>query len=117
MPVPILVDEIFCRYLTDRSEPLWAPWSHPDKVACSDWIPRVIESIDATTFQHQETMLHHMHFDHAQRRARLVLHRIDRKIETHLIRKQALDLQIGIIFQRMGVDSLFARHDWPRRPN
>src|SRR5438309_10448193 len=62
-------------------------------------------------------MFHYMHFDHAQRRARLVHHRIDRKIETHLIRKQTPDLQVGIIFQRTGEDSLFARHNWTRWPN
>src|SRR5439155_562435 len=40
---------------------------------------------------------------------------VDDKI--HRIRKQTPDLQVGIIFQRMGEDSLFARHDWTRWPN
>ena len=46
-------------------------------------------------------MLHHMHFDHAERRSRLVNHRVHREIKTHFVGKQTFHLQAGIIFERV----------------
>src|SRR5260370_34708684 len=74
MPVPIFVYEIFCRHLADGSEPLRTPRTHPDKVSGCDWIPRIAEPVNSATFEHDEPVLHHVHFDHAQGGPQLVEH-------------------------------------------
>src|SRR6266853_1949959 len=101
MPVPVLIDEIFCRNLTDSSEPLRAPGSHPNKIARGDWIPRVAEAINTAAFEHDEAVFHYMHLDHAQCRSRLISHRIHGEIETHRVGKQAPDLQIRVSAERI----------------
>src|SRR6516162_6049108 len=52
MAVPILINEIFRRYLTNGAEPLRAPRPHPDKVASRDWIPRVAQPVNTTSLEH-----------------------------------------------------------------
>src|SRR5260370_42458837 len=101
MPVPILVDKILGRNFSDRSEPLWAPRSHPNEIPGRDRIPRISEPVDASAFEHDESVLHDMHFDHAERGAGLVNHGIDAKIEAHLVRQETLDLQGGIASEWM----------------
>ncbi len=107
MPVPILVDEIFGGYLADRSEPLWAPRRHPDEIPGRDRIPGITEPVDTASLQHDESVLHDMHFHRAERGAGLVHHGVHRKIETRSVRKQAFHLQIGIIVERVRRNGIF----------
>ena len=58
-----------------------------------------------------------MHFHHAQRRPRLVDHRVHGKVETHLIGKQTLDLQAGIVSEGMRRYRVLVRHNQLRRRN
>ncbi len=81
MPVPVFVDQIFCGAFADRAEPLRAVRAHPDEVACGDGIPVVAEAIDAAAFEHQQTMLHDVDFDHAECGAGLIGHRVDGEVE------------------------------------
>ena len=97
MPVPILIYQIFRGLLAERAEPLRTPRPHPNEVAGRDRIPRIAEPVNPAAFEHQQPVLHHVHFDHAQRRSRLVHHRVDREIEAHRVRKQALHLQVRIV--------------------
>src|ERR1700722_17097745 len=78
-PVPIFVDEILRGAFANCAEPLRAERSHPDKVACGDGIPTVAEPIDAAAFEHQQTVLHDVYFDHTECRARLICHGVDRE--------------------------------------
>src|ERR1700732_786700 len=111
MAVPIFVDEIFCGHLADRSKPLRTPWSHPDEVSRGHRIPRIAESVNSATFEHDEPVLHYMHFHHAQRGAWLVDHRIYREVKAHLVGKQTFHLQRGIVSERMRRDCIFARNN------
>src|SRR6202030_2248881 len=111
MTVPIFVDEILCRHLADRCEPLRAPRSHPNEVSCGHRIPRIAEPVNSATFEHEEPVLHYMHFDHAQRGTWLVDHRIYREVKAHLVGNQTLHLQRGIVSERMRRDCIFARND------
>ena len=97
MAVPIFVNKIFRGHLAERSEPLRAPRPHPDKISGGDRIPRIAQPVNPAAFEHDQPMFHHVHFDHAERRSRLVHHGVYGEVETHLIRKQTFDLQAGII--------------------
>src|ERR1700685_2637158 len=116
MPVPVFVDEIFCRHFAERSEPLRTPWSHPDEVSCGPRIPRISKPVNSATLKHDEPVLHQVHFNHAQRSARLVEHCVYCEVKTRLIGKQTLDLQAGIVSERMRGDRIFIRNDqtWSR---
>ena len=87
MAVPVFVNEILCRDFSDGAKPLWAPRRHPDKIAGGHGIPRIAETIDAAAFEHQEAVLHDVHFDHAECGSRLVDHRVHGEIEMHRIGK------------------------------
>src|SRR5579864_1104489 len=115
MPVPVFVDEIFCGYFAERSEPLRTPWAHPDEVSRRYRIPRIAEPVNSATFEHDESVFHHVHFDHTQRGSRLVDHGVHREVETRLIGKHAFDLQAGIVCEWMGEDRIFVRNDQMRR--
>src|ERR1700741_3202141 len=117
MAVPIFINEILCGYLADRCEPLRTPRSHPDEISRSHRIPRIAEPVNSPTFEHDESVLHYMHFDHAQRSAWLVDHRIHREVKAHLIGKQTFHLQGGIVSERMRCDCIFSRNDQARRLN
>src|SRR4030095_3746626 len=54
MPVPVLVDQIFRRLLTERSEPLRTVRGHPDEVARRDRVPLRTEEINPAALQHQQ---------------------------------------------------------------
>src|SRR5580692_286475 len=110
MPVPVFVYEIFCWHLADGSEPLRAPWPHPDEVSSYHWIPGIAQPVNSATFEHDEPVFHHVHFDHAQRGPRLVDHRVHCAVETHLIGEEAFDLQGGIVSERMRGHRIFARN-------
>src|SRR5258706_2253749 len=111
MPVPVLVDEIFCRNLTDSSEPLRAPWSQPNKISRGDWIPRVAEAINSAAFEHHEAVFHYVHLDHAQCRSRLVRHGVHAEIETHRVGNETAHLQIRVSAKRIRRDRIFARYN------
>ena len=111
MAVPVFVDKIFRWHFAQGAEPLRAPWCHPDEIALRDWIPCVAQAVDPAAFEHYESMFHHMYFDLTERRAGLVHHRIHCEVKTHLIGKQAFDLQVGIISQRMRSDGIFIGND------
>src|SRR6266436_2542087 len=111
MPVPIFINEVFCGNFADRSEPLRAPGSHPNKIARGDWVPRVAEAINTAAFEHHEAVFHYVRLDHAQCRSRLISHRIRGEIETHRVGKQAPDLQIRVSAERIRYGSIFARYD------
>src|SRR5437773_9883563 len=88
MPVPVLVDEVLCRSLSQRAEPLRTIGGHPDEIAGRHWIPTFIQAIDSATLKHKESMLHDVDFHHRQRRTGLIRHDIYRKIEGRIIREQ-----------------------------
>ena len=56
-----------------------------------------------------------MHFDHAERGSRLVRHGVYGEVETHLVGKQTLDLQVRIISQRMRRHRILIGHNQARR--
>src|ERR1700726_3917586 len=111
MPVPVLIDQVFCRNLAYSPEPLRAPRSHPNKIACGDWIPRVSKAINSAAFKHHKTVFHDVHLDHTQRRSRLVCHGVNGEVETHRVGKQAPDLQIMVSSERSRRGSVLARND------
>src|ERR1700737_5146559 len=111
MVVPVLIDQGFCWNLADSSEPLRAPRSHPNKIACGDWIPRVSKAINSAAFEHHKTVFHYVHLNHTQRRSRLVRHGVNGEFETHLVRKQAPDLQIRVSSERICNGGIFSRYD------
>jgi hypothetical protein len=92
MPVPIFVDEIFCRDFSDCPKPLRTPRAHPDEISGGDGIPRVAEAIDAAAFEHQQAMLHDVHFDLTQCCAGIIDHGVYSKIERHFVGQEAFDL-------------------------
>src|SRR5437762_7906029 len=99
MPVPVFINKILGRNFSEGSEPLGTPRPHPDEIASRDGIPGIAEPVNAASFEHDQSMLHYMHFHHAERGARLVHHGIYGKIKTWVVRKQTLDLQIGVIIE------------------
>ena len=107
MAVPILIDEIFRGNFADCAEPLWTPRAHPDEIAGSHRIPGVAQAINAAAFKHQQTMFHHMHFDHAQGSSRLINHRVHCEIKTHGIGEQVFNLQARVTIERFGEDRIF----------
>ena len=56
-------------------------------------------------------MFHHMHFDHAERGARLIRHRVHGEIKTHRVRQQAFHLQIRVVSKWMGSNRVFTGHN------
>ena len=114
MPVPILVNQVFRGKFSNSSKPLRAPRPHPDEIARSHRIPGIAQPVDAAAFEHDQPVLHHMHFHHAERRARLVHHGVHCKIKLRLVGKQTFDLQIGIAIERMRGYRIFARNDQAR---
>src|ERR1700758_3283196 len=117
MAVPIFINEILCGYLAYRCKPHRTPRSHPKYTSRGHQIRRTAEPVNSPTFEHDEPMLHYMHFDHAQRSAWLVDHRIHREVKAHLIGKQTFHLQGGIVSERMRRDCIFSRNDQARRLN
>src|ERR1700676_3058055 len=115
MAVPVFVDKIFCGRLAERSKPLRAPRGHPEKISGGHWIQRITEAINAAAFEHDKSMLHHMHFDHAERSPGLIDHRIYGEVKAHLVGKKALHLQAGIVLKWMRSDRIFVRNDQMRR--
>ena len=117
MTVPVFINEIFCGLLTDGTEPLRAPRAHPDEIAGGGGIPRVAEPIDAAAFEHEQAMLHDVHFHYAERGAGLIGHRVDSEVERRLIGEETLDLEIWIVVESVRGDGVFAGDDELRRKN
>ena len=65
-------------------------------------------------FEHQEAVLHDVHFDHAECGSRLVDHRVHGEIEMHRIGKQVFHLQARITIKRLRRDCVFAGDDCAR---
>src|ERR1700681_381973 len=80
--IPVFVDQVFCGSLAQSAEPLRTVGGHPNEISSGDRVPVIIQAVNTATGQHQEAMLHHVHFDHRKRRARLVGHGIYREIKT-----------------------------------
>jgi len=114
MTVRILVDEIFRGNFAEGAEPLRAPGTHPDKIAGSDGIPGVTEAVNAGAFEHDQAVLHDVHFDLAEGGAGPVDHGVDGEIEGRLIRKKAFDLEIRVIVQKLRLDAVLGGHDEAR---
>ncbi len=89
----------------------WCPRRHPDEISRRNGIPGIAEPVDASAFEHDEPVLHHMHLHHAERGAGLVDHGVDCKIETHLVRQKTLDLQSRIVREWMRRNLVFVRHN------
>ncbi len=89
MTIRVFVNEIFRGDFADRSEPLRAPRRHINKIAGGDRIPGVAQAVNAAAFEHQEAMLHNVHFNHAERGSRLVDHGVHGEVELHGIGKEA----------------------------
>src|SRR5438445_191091 len=70
LAIPILVDEVLRRRLSQRAKPLRAVRSHPDEIPRCYRIPLVTEPINPAALQHHESVFHHVDLDHRQRRAR-----------------------------------------------
>src|SRR5215472_725322 len=115
MAVPVLVDEVFRGRLPDGSEPLGAPRTHPDEITGGNRIPRVAQTVNAASFEHQQAVLHHVHFDYAQRGARLVYHGVHREIEVHRVWKQAPYLQVWVVVKRVWRNGFFRGDQRARR--
>src|ERR1700681_3318099 len=80
--IPVFVDEVFCGSLAQGAEPLRTVRAHPNEISSGDRVPAIIQTVNTAAGQHQEPMLHHVHFDHGKRRARLVGHDIYRESKT-----------------------------------
>lgn len=115
MTIRVFVNEIFRGDFADRSEPLRAPRRHINKIAGGDRIPGVAQAVNAAAFEHQEAMLHNVHFNHAERGSRLVDHGVHGEVELHGIGKEAFYLEAGVVIQRLCSDGIFARNDCARR--
>src|ERR1017187_6741800 len=111
MPVPVFVNEVFRRHFAEGAKPLHTIGAHPDEIARDHWIPEIAEPINPAPFQHDEAVLHHMHFDHAERSPGLVDHRVYREIKRHFVRKQALHLEVRIFSERVRGNRIFVRDD------
>src|SRR5882757_1580802 len=85
MAIPIFVDQILRWLLAECAKPLRTKGAHPDKVALGHWIPLISKPVDAATLQHEKPMLHHMDFNHAERGAWLIGHRVDGEVECGII--------------------------------
>src|ERR1700722_6106678 len=96
MAVPVLIDDVARGILANCSKPLRTIGSHPDEIACLHWIPTVAQSVDAAAFQHEQTVLHHMYFAHAQGRSGPIGHGVYGEVEIRTVREQHAYLQIGI---------------------
>src|SRR5271166_1588948 len=107
----IFVDKIFRGNFAERSKPLRTPWSHPDKISHRNRIPAIAEPVNSAAFEHDEPVLHHVHFDHAQGCTRLVHHRVYGEIKAHLVGQQTFHLQAGIVFERMRGDRVFTGYN------
>src|ERR1700689_3202339 len=114
MPVPIFVDEIFCRNFSYCPKPLWAPGRHPEKISGGSRIPGIAEPVNSSAFEHDESVFHDMHLDHAERGAGLVDHGIDGKIKAHLVWQEVPDLQVWIVVERLRVNLIFVRNNQVR---
>ena len=84
---------------------------HPDKIAGGDRVPRIAEAINAAAFEHQQAVLHDVHFDHAERGSRLIHHGVHCEIEMHRVGKQAFHLQARIIIEWLRGNCVFAGND------
>src|SRR5258708_6483300 len=105
MPIPILVDQIFCRSFPQRSEPLWAVGSHPNEIARRDWVPVLSQAVNTAPGKHEEPMFHYMDLYHRQGCARLIGHRIHREIKRWIIGKQSANLQPIVSHHWLGLDA------------
>ena len=108
MPVPIFVDEIFCRSLAQGAEPLGAKRRRPDKVALCDRVPMITQAIDAAAGKHQETVLHYVSFDERQRRSRLISHGVHCQVEGWIVGHQRAYLECLVPYKRLRGDEAFA---------
>src|SRR5258705_6320098 len=106
--IPVFVDEVFCGRLTQSAEPLRTVWSHPNEISSGDGVPAIIQAINTAAGQHQEPMLHHVHFNHAKRRARMVGHDIYSEIKTHSGWTQSLHSETGVSHNSLRFDGIFA---------
>src|SRR6266550_4198088 len=113
--IPVFVDQVFCRRLPQGAEPLWTVRAHPNEISSGDWVPTIIQAVNTAAGQHQEPMLHHMHFDHGKRRARLEGHGIYREIKTQAGWNQGTHGETGVTHERLRIDRIFAAREKQRR--
>ena len=104
MPIPIFVDEVLGRLLPKSAEPLGTVRRHPDEVTRHHVVPAIAQPINAFAFEHEQPMLHDVHFDHGQLRAWCEGHGVHGEIEVEAIRNKFADPDCFVIEQREGGD-------------
>src|SRR5882724_36900 len=115
MTITNLINKVLCRNLADRPKPLRTPRSHPDEIPRRNGIPRIPEPVNSSTFEHHKSVFHNVHLYYTQRGAGLVDHGVNRKIEAHFVRQQALYLQCRIISEWMRYNIILMSNNQRRR--
>src|SRR5437870_1763086 len=101
MTVPVLIDQISRRNFSQSSEPLRAVRPHPDEISCRDRIPFLTQPVDSSPFEHEETVLYDMNFNHWKRCARLVRHCVHSAVKGHIVGKEMPYGNRLVSFQRL----------------
>src|SRR5580698_9873245 len=107
MPVPVFIEKILRRRLSERSKPLRTIRRHPNEITGGDGIPIFAQTIDSPTLEHKQAVFHNMQLYHGKRRARLERHCVPCKIEARGIRYQHAYLEGRVVLERLRYDGVF----------